>query len=152
MTEPTKLTRRDWFRLRVPHTHRLLGDSQDDPESQTANLLKPIVHPPNHDGLKLEELPPMREALLSEEQVVALFSDVRQLATDVMLMQRSAVSKRATVSKTQSSEHLEAAKTALLTGSIKRIQIRYRWQAALWIDTLEVQADGYRLVRIAHRR
>lgn len=148
MSDSPKLSRREWFRLRVPHQNRLL----DDAAQPTRNdVLKPIEHPPNHDGLDLSELPPMREALLTIEQVEELFTDIRNLATDVLLMQRSTGAQRATASRAETIEQLVLAKTSLLSGRVKRVQIRYRWQDSLWIDTLSSQPEGYRLIRIAHR-
>ena len=47
-------------------------------------------------------------------------------------------------------EQLELAHDAILDGSVGKIQIRYRWQDSLWIDTLERKDDVFRLVRIVH--
>ena len=117
---------------------------------EAPNGLQPIAHPENHDGMNLSELPPMREALLSEEQVRQLFSDIKVLASDILLMQRSARSQRATASKTTTAEQLRAAQETLLSGTVPRVQIRYQWQAANWIDTLERRDNGVRLIRITH--
>jgi hypothetical protein len=126
----------------------MLSENAQLAESQ---VLKPIEHPPNHDGLDLSELPPMREAILSVDQIQSLFTDIEQLATDVLLMQHSSNSQRANVAKADTGNKLALAKHALLNGQLQKLQIRYRWQDSLWIDTLATQADGYRLVRIAHR-
>jgi hypothetical protein len=93
----------------------------------------------------------MREAVLTADQVQSLFTDIEQLATDVQLMQRSSNSQRAVVAPPAISTHLELAKSSLLGGQVARLQLRYRWQQSLWIDTLAAHADGYHLVRIAHR-
>lgn len=149
MNEPSKLSRRDWFRLRAPKVNQFLGS-----ESPTAknDVLKPIEHPPNHDGLDLAQLPPMREAVLSVAQINTLFSDIGGLATDVQLMQRTRSSARATAQQATNPEQLEFAKTSLLNGAIPRVQIRYRWKGSLWIDTLATQGTGlFKLVRIAHQ-
>ncbi|MEZ6093426.1 MAG: hypothetical protein R3C03_04190 [Pirellulaceae bacterium] len=148
MNQPKKLSRRDWFRLRVPRTNKSLGNEETTIER---DVLTPIEHPPNHDGLDLAALPPMREAVLSIEQVESLFSDISDLATDIQLMQRTRNANRATAKHANSAEQLNVAKAAMLTGSIPRMQIRYRWEESLWIDTLSAQSDGvYKLVRIAH--
>ena len=147
MSDSTKISRREWFRLRVPHQNKLLSDSKTPAESE---VLKAIEHPPNHDGLDLSELPPMREAILSADQVHSLFTDIEKLATDVLLMQRSSNAPRASVSRADTKSQLEFAKTTLLTGKVQKLQIRYRWQDSLWIDTLATQPQGFRLVRIAH--
>lgn len=142
-----KMSRRDWFRLRVSRENRTLGhDSSTDCQSG----LKPIEHPPNHDGLDLNQLPPMREAVLSAEQVIALFADVGGFATDILLMQQSSATSKANASRLNSVDQLNLAKTALLSGEIKRVQIRYHWQNTHWIDTLKRDQNGFKLVRIAH--
>jgi len=158
MSDSVKVSRRAWFRLRSPEP---INETQRTPEplppeeratavGQTAVGLSEVAHPPNHDGMDLSELPPMREALLSGEQVSELFSDIEQLGTDILLMQRSSREARANVANADTSRNLQIAKAALLSGTITRIQIRYRWQDTLWIDTLESKPDGYRIIRIAH--
>lgn len=144
--DSTKLSRRDWFRLRTPHQHQMLGEKSRDKESLT-----PIAHPPNHDGLDPDLLPPMREAVIAPDQVRALFTDIGQLAEDIMLMQRNTGARRASVANAETAKNLEQAQTALLSGSVQRVQIRYRWKNSLWIDTLKSEADGFHLVRIAHQ-
>ena len=158
MTASDTTSHRDWFRLRL---RKSLGDpgvqvQLDDSASkrsvgQTAAGLQDIPHPENHDGMDLSELPPMREAVLSSEQVAHLFSDIEALGTDILLMQRASRSARATGSTATSKEQLQLARTSLLAAAITRLQIRYRWQDTAWIDTLEAKPDGYRLIRIAHR-
>ena len=150
MTEQqNKISRRDWFRLRPATAPKASGELVGHDANH--KRLKPIEHPPNHDGMDLSELPPMREAALSAEEVKALVSDIGTLCTDIMLMQRSSSSQqRATAAKLDSHAQLEAAKTSLLSGQIKRVQIRYRWNGFLWIDTLAHLSDSWQLVRIKH--
>jgi hypothetical protein len=154
MSDSPKLSRRDWFRLR-PATAKQQSDSASRPSEvsigQEARGLQPIAHPENHDGLDLSQLPPMREAVLTAEDVRQLFADIETLATDVLLMQRTSRTANATASRVHTSESLIAAKGALLSGGIRRLQLRYRWQDTAWIDTLEAHPDGFRLVRIAHQ-
>ena len=142
------MSHREWFRLRAPHQNQMLGDSSAVNETET---LTPIDHPPNHDGMDPALLPPMREATISSEQLKSLFADISQLASDVMLMQRATSSRRATVSDAVAAKNLEHAQAALLSGSVQRVQIRYRWGNSLWIDTLKSEPGGFHLVRIAHR-
>ena len=71
--------------------------------------------------MNLAELPPMREALLSEDQVRQLFSDIEALATDVLLMQRSARAPRATASKATTAEQLRVVQDAILSGTVPRV-------------------------------
>ena len=91
----------------------------------------------------------MREASLSSEQVSALFSDILQLGTEIQLMQRSAGARRVEAANVIDSDRLELAKTALLSGAVPRLQIRYRWQNQQWIDTLKRDADRFHIVHKA---
>ncbi len=155
MTDNNKMSRRDWFRLR-PLRAEANELPIDRPQSTGQSMgevptsLQPIIHPENHGGIDLTELPPLREALLSEDDVRQLFSDIAGLATDIMLMQRSSRSPRATASITTSTEQLSTAQESLLSGVVPRVQIRYHWEAVNWIDTLERRDDGIRLIRITH--
>ena len=143
MADGNKMSRRDWFRLRprrpesdTPIDVTASETSSEPPIASEHSMgeaphgLQPIAHPENHDGMNLSELPPMREALLSEDQVRQLFSDIEALASDVLLMQRSARSQRATASKATTAEQLRAAQETLLSGTVPRVQVRYHWQAA----------------------
>lgn len=151
MADRDRMSRRDWFRLRprrkamadqADFTNQVMGKAPD--------ALQAMAHPINHDGMDLSELPPMREALLSEVQVRQLFSDIESLGSDILLMQRSVRSQRASASTATSTEQLRTAQDALLSGTVPRVQIRYSWEETNWIDTLELRDDGVRLVRIAH--
>lgn len=163
MAHGNKMSRRDWFRLRPRRadsdtpTDTPIDVATSEPSTSAEHSmgeaphgLQPIAHPENHDGMNLSELPPMREALLSEEQVRQLFSDIEALASDILLMQRSARSQLATTSKATTAEQLRTAQETLLSGTVPRVQIRYHWQAANWIDTLERRDNGVRLIRITH--
>ena len=141
-------TRRDWFRLRLPRENRMLGESNNS--TTHGHAMQSIAHPPNHDGMDMAQLPPMREALLNDEQIAELFADIGILASEVQLMQRQRGSDRATAAAAKTTEQLEFAKTALLSGTVPRVQIRYRWQNALWIDTLTSSEAGVKLIRIQH--
>ena len=146
MSSDKKMSRRDWFRLKTPAANQMLGQQTESPKNNN-QALQPIDLPPNHDGMDLSELPPMREALLSDEQLGVLFADIASQATDIQLIQRR--SHSATTAN-DGRERLELANKAILDGSVEKIQIRYRWQDGLWIDTLEKTDDRYRLVRIVH--
>jgi len=129
------MSRRDWFRLRKPQakTQPQLGE-------QPA-ALTPSEEPVNHGGVDLSSLPPMHEATLDDAEVAALFADLEQHASEVRLMVRAA---------TDQSAQLGAAQEQLLSGKVKKLQVRYQWQHAQWIDTLERTPKGFRLVRIQH--
>lgn len=151
-TPAKQLSRRDWFRLK--------GTQASDSAANIANpgrqvgaegeRWQAVALPPNHDGLDLAALPPMREAVLSTDDVNELFSDIAQLATEVTLMRRTTRARRANGAPLGDVAQLAAAEEALLSGQIPRLQIRYRWNDALWIDTLSRQAAGFHLIRIAH--
>jgi len=150
MADDPKQPRPDWYRLQSADAKgrpRPLSELAVGPGTPG---LKPIAHPENHDGLDLSQLPPMREAVLTEEDVRQLFSDIEALATDVLLMQRSSPRSNAAASRANSSENLTTAKDALLSGGVRRLQLRYNWHNRAWIDTLEQRPEGIRLVRIAH--
>ena len=159
MSDSNKMSRRDWFRL-LPC--RSEAETPSDIEAcETVNpaarsmgasphSLQTIPHPENHHGMNMAELPPMREAILSEEQVRQLFTDIETLASDILLMQRVVGSARATASSASTTDQLFTAQQSLFSGAIPRVQIRYHWQASHWIDTMERRDAGIRLVRIAH--
>lgn len=140
------MTRRDWFRLRPKPQAPGKRIGQQAPDLQA------IPQPVNHDGMDLSELPPMREAMLAADQIRELFTDIQALATNILLMQRSPRAQQATASRATTSQQLTTARDALLNGAVPRVQLRYRWADADWIDTLENRGDTFRLVRITHGR
>jgi len=151
MSDDNRISRRDWFRLKATQVETP-NEAQRHAQAigERTPGLEPIPHPENHDGMDLSELPPMREALLSPDEVQQLFADIDSLASNILLMQRSTAARRATASRATTHGQLIAARDALLGGDIARVQIRYQWQGDHWIDTLENRDGEYRLVRIAH--
>jgi hypothetical protein len=146
------LTRRDWFRLRTqPVEPRCENEPAARPRAMGESLLAPIELPVNHDGMELSQLPPMREALLNASQIEALFADIANLATNVLLMQRMDGAQRASAAAVSASDQLMAAQQALRAGKVQRVQVRYSWDNSAWIDTLERKTNEFRLVRIAHK-
>jgi hypothetical protein len=139
-SEPS-MNRREWFRLRIPKEANQLPN---------APRLRPMELPPNNDGMDLNALPPMCEALISREEVRVLFSDLADHAENIQLFHKERNS-RGDQHVGSNSERLHIASSALLQGLTARIQIRYSWNGAHWIDTLEAKEAGYRLVRIEHR-
>lgn len=133
------MSRRDWFRLRRPKVE-LMGSEQTSP-------LRPTEQPPNHDGMDLSELPPMHEAILNESQVRSLFSDIEQYASEIRL-----IARRGPTTIKEQTASLRLAADNLLGGRLNKMQIRYHWQSANWIDTLEQQPQGFRLIRIQHQK
>ncbi len=151
MTHSEQRSRREWFRLIQPARNPKNNFLDSATRIDGSEVMVPVEQPPNHDGLDLSQLPPMREAMLQADQVKQLFSDIGKLATDVMLMVRRESARRATASRLTAIEQLQLAQDSLLNGHTRRIQIRYRWQDSMWIDTLDSRQDGIRLVRIAHQ-
>jgi len=136
------MSRRDWFRLRkrpAPSEARL--------GAEETSGLQSIEEPVNHGGVDLASLPPMHEAVLDANDVTALFTDLERYATSVQL-----IARRTSGSGGDHSPQLRPALERLLAGDIRKLQVRYQWQNAHWIDTLEQQAGGYRLVRIRHEQ
>ena len=151
MPDSNPMSRRDWFRLRPQRSKSDDSNCDNHFVGEKSRGLQPIDQPVNHGEMDLSELPPMREAILSYEDVRQLFSDIESLGSDILLMQKSPRSRHASASKATAAEQLRAAQETLLTGSIPRVQIRYRWKDSNWIDTLENREDSVRLIRIAHR-
>ncbi len=140
-SEPT-MNRRDWFRLRTP---------KDTIQLPNSPRLQPLDLPPNHDGMDLNELPPICEALISREEVQLLFADLADHATNIQLFHKGR-NARADQQADVNLDSLPIAGSAFLQGLTPRLQVRYSWNGANWIDTLETKDTGYRLVRIEHRQ
>jgi hypothetical protein len=136
------MSRRDWFRLRPPASP---AANQPRLGAEPPAGLQSIEEPINHGGVDLSSLPPMHEATLDAQEVAALFEDLGEHATAVQLIARSAAGKAP-----DHSSQLDSACQRLLSGNVQKLQIRYQWQNAHWIDTLQQQPDGFRLVRIRH--
>ena len=142
--QPPLLSRRDWFRLRSPAAPPAMPQRLG---AAAPAASQSIEEPVNHGGLDLSSLPPMHEATLDAQEVTALFDDLEQHATAVQLIARSA-----TGNVPDHSAQLPAACSRLLSGNVQKLQVRYQWQHAHWIDTLQRQSDGFRLVRIQHTK
>lgn len=138
------LSRRDWFRLRSPAPPPA---KQQRLGAEPPTGLKSIEEPVNHGGVDLSSLPPMHEATLDVEEVATLFEDIERHATAVQLIARSAAGNTP-----DHSSQLDLACRRLLSGNVQKLQIRYQWQNVHWIDTLQQQPDGFRLIRIRHMR
>jgi len=137
--QPSEMSRRDWFRLSKPETpQKKLGT-----EKQSG--MKSVEEPVNHGGVDLASLPPMHEAILNAKEVASLFGDLQQQAIAVQL-----IARRAAGNTPDQSADLSSACDHLLGGKVRKLQIRYEWQNARWIDTLESLPNGFRLVRIQH--
>ncbi len=141
------LSRRDWFRLRSPALKPATGPSTSQQRLGTEPPagFQSIDEPVNHGGVDLSSLPPMHEATLNAQEVAALLDDLEQFATAVQL-----IARRDGGDAPDHSAQLGSAGKQLLSGNVQKLQIRYQWQNAHWIDTLQKQPGGFRLVRIRH--
>ena len=107
--------------------------------------MQPISKPPNHDGLDMSELPPVHQAELSKEELIALFADVEQCATNIEI-----IGQRSAPGQVDANAYLQTLLDKLLRGEVEKTQIRYAWRSIRWIDTIQLSANRYRLVRIGH--
>jgi hypothetical protein len=147
------LSRRDWFRLRIPTqtTHTTSPSQAMSGLIEPDNRLAAIPHPPNYDGLDPDQFPPMCAATLDQVELQQLASDIANLAHEISLLSRMSGTHQPGIGDPNARENLWSAFQKLQSGNIKRLQIRYSWNGARWIDTLDVREDSqYRLVRIRH--
>ncbi|MCL4196461.1 MAG: hypothetical protein KJZ69_03120 [Phycisphaerales bacterium] len=94
-----------------------------------------------------QPLPPMSEALLDDEQLAALFDDLRRLVRIDGIVIKAG---RGRADDTARPQRLEEAHAMLAQRMVRGVQIRYRYDGAAWCDTLMPVAQGIRLVRIRH--
>lgn len=147
-------SRRDWFRLK-----KQSASPADSPE-KAANQLRRLPDanfeciplPPNPAGLDDGAFPPMCEAMLNAEKVADLANDIFESGEEVSLLARSVTASSPGDSKSLTRWQLQASFSALISGGVNRIQVRYRWNGANWIDTLERRGNEFRLVRVCHER
>lgn len=92
------------------------------------------------------ELPPMNDAVLDEEQLKALFRDLRALAQ----VDEIIVKDRPGMVEDAQRVTLDEAERMLSERSVRGVQVRYRHGGAHWFDTLMPVDSGVRLVRIRH--
>ncbi len=106
--------------------------------------------PPSHGSVDPAILPPVTEVLLGDSDVIQLLADIGSCASQITLMHRRLTSNASGGSSGIGSAQLMAAWDILRTGQTNRLQIRYIWAQASWIDTIESRPEGFRLVRIQH--
>jgi hypothetical protein len=90
-------------------------------------------------------LPDLQDALLDPGTLAQLFFDLSQLAEVLEIRVKGAPTALATEELTT----LEAARTALASGAAMAVQLRYRFEGRLWLDTLMRTPSGVRIVRMA---
>ena len=119
-----------------------LGDSSiasTKPNANSARLSR--LH--SNTTVQLADLPPVHEARLQAKQLIELLQDIQDHATHILL--------RTHASPPASAQLISSVIESVRNHQMSRTQIRYRWQGCDWIDTIEPQKSGYRLVRIQHR-
>jgi len=148
-SDPT--SRRQWLaNLAGKRTPTRIGPTGEAFHADAEMFDQPVNDSP--DQLAPLDLPPISDATLSRQDVVALFRDLESFATNIELTQplrqRRAGSQTANAPAT-----LTGLRDRLLdpnAPSTVKVQIRYTWQGQRWIDTIERRGPDYRLVRIAH--
>ena len=100
--------------------------------------------PPDEPPLKLPEL---NQALLDAAQVEQLLRDIEACADITEIIPKYAA--RGHVPDT-AAVTLAQARELLATRAVRGLQLRYRYEAADWWDTLMIVGEQFRLVRIRH--
>lgn len=88
-------------------------------------------------------IPPMNDAVLTHEQVAALFRDLEALVT---ILEITVKGRRGTMDSAPQS--LAKARQLLMSREAFGVQVRYRHEDQDWCDTLIPVDGGIRLVRI----
>lgn len=91
-------------------------------------------------------LPPMNDAVLSNEEVAQLFRDIRVCTQQVEVVVKAGPGH---VAPSQPYT-LDDAETLVASRSVRGVQLRYRYDGAAWCDTLMLQRDAVRLIRVRH--
>jgi hypothetical protein len=102
--------------------------------------------PPKTDDPTGMQFPEMRQALLTNEDLVALVADLTAFTRIDEVLEKT----RGTAQSTAGQVTLSAACERLVAGHTIGVQIRYYHQDFHWTDTIIAASSGYRLVRIRH--
>lgn len=89
-------------------------------------------------------LPPLHAAELDAATLARLFEDLANHAEVLEVILKAAAGGYADAGAVS----LSAAREALERRTVRGAQIRYRWQADVWCDTLLVTPAGWRIVRM----
>lgn len=95
------------------------------------------------------ELPDLQQSVLDPDTLAQLFSDLGSL-TEILEVIPKALAESYVP---ESSEiGLDEGRRMLLSGVVRGLQIRYRYQGSQWWDTLlpDAESGGFRIVRIQH--
>lgn len=93
-----------------------------------------------------EPLPEMSDAVLSDDEVAALMRDLRTLTTIDEIIVKAGPGRADDAPQLT----LDDAAQMLFERTVRGVQVRYRYDDALWMDTLMPVAEGIRLVRVRH--
>ena len=95
------------------------------------------------------KLPPLQQSALDPDTLAQLFVD---LATCTEILEIIPKAMAQGYVPESSVLGLDEAKQMLLTGAVRGLQIRYRYEGCQWWDTLlpDPASGGFRIVRIQH--
>ncbi|HIE96532.1 MAG TPA: hypothetical protein EYG03_01935 [Planctomycetes bacterium] len=91
-------------------------------------------------------MPPMCEAVLSDDDLARLFEDLAACTSILSVQEKGSVEAYAQTGPAG----LSSAQSRLLSGTVRGLQIRYAYQDHDWTDTLIRLPNGTRLVRCQH--
>jgi hypothetical protein len=91
-------------------------------------------------------VPIVVEGLLDATAVRQLFADLATHATLLSIRQKTNAESLSGTEERKADETIEG----LLNGSMRAVQLRYRYEGAEWTDTLLRVAGGIRAVRCRH--
>lgn len=92
-------------------------------------------------------LPELNQEVLDSETLGRLFLDLDQ-CTEILEVIPKYVDRHIVCGEGRLT--LDEARALLDSGTVRGVQVRYRYQGADWWDTLMVTGAGVRLVRIRH--
>lgn len=96
----------------------------------------------------MNNLPQLNQELVDQDTIEALFRDVSACARLLEVIIKGAPAARAQASRPT----LEQARTMLLSGVVRGVQLRYFFKDEEWWDTIIRLPSGFRLVRIRQER
>lgn len=92
--------------------------------------------------IALTELPDVQEQIVDAATVGQLFFDLEHAARVFTVLYGT---------ETGNASALGAARDAILSGSTRRVQVRYTYLGEEWWDTLMAVPEGLRIIRIRQR-
>jgi hypothetical protein len=101
----------------------------------------------NADQPGVPEFPPLRSGVLNREDIQTMLEEILENAQvcDVFIRRRAQE-----MIDDDCMSKLDQALRALREEVPPAVQIRYRWNEAVWIDTITPCPEGFRVVRIQH--